>query len=269
MTGLLLATVLVTNVMWHDAARDRDILAKIYAPSFVTNPVPLLVFSHGLGGTREGYAYLAGHWAANGYICVVVQHAGSDDAAWRGQDEKLDSMRRAANVENARQRPLDVSFAITQMQGDRRVDTNAIGVAGHSFGAQTTLLIAGQRLVGQSYRDPRVKAVVAMSSPPARGADAYGDVTIPCLHLTGTKDDSRLFNTTAKDRRYAYDHTNAAGQWLITLKDATHMTFAGRGEPEHLETIRSVTTALWNIHLKGDRSGMNVLLNADATVEHK
>jgi predicted dienelactone hydrolase len=269
MTGLFLAAVLATNVTWHDAARNRDIPARIYAPEKVSNTAPLLVFSHGLGGTREAYAYLAGHWAGNGYICVVVQHAGSDDTAWRGQDEKLTSMRRAASLENARQRPLDISFAITQMLRDRRVDARAIGVAGHSFGAHTALLIAGQLLGGQSYRDARVKAVIAMSSSPPKAAGALRGVETPCLHLTGTDDDSRLFNIAAKDRRYAYDHIGAAGQWLITLKGATHMTFAGRGEPQHLETIRRLTCAFWDIHLKSDASATNVLLNADAAVEHK
>lgn len=273
---LATATLSVTNLTWHDAARDRDIPVKIYAPSGVTN-APLIVFSHGLGGSREGYKFLGEHWANNGYISVHVQHHGSDDSVWRGQGDKMASMRRAGNLENARARPLDVSFVITQMCSDPRVNTNAIGVAGHSFGAQTTLLIVGQRLAGKSYCDPRVKAAIPMSSQRPVLGDAYGDVVTPCLHLTGTKDDSLIFNTPAKDRRFAFDNISGAEQWLITFDGATHATFAGRGEAKHLELICEVTTRFWDAHLKHDRKAetwlsdgsLKKLVGAGGVVEHK
>ena len=40
-------------------------------------------FSHGLGGNREGSAFLGKHWAARGYIAVFLQHPGSDDSVWK------------------------------------------------------------------------------------------------------------------------------------------------------------------------------------------
>ena len=39
----------------------------------------MIVFSHGLGGTRDGYEYLGRHWASYGYVSVHLQHKGSDD----------------------------------------------------------------------------------------------------------------------------------------------------------------------------------------------
>src|SRR3954469_17976311 len=51
------------RVDWHDAARNRDVPAKIHFPSDSTGPFPVIIFSHGLGGTREGYEYLARQWA--------------------------------------------------------------------------------------------------------------------------------------------------------------------------------------------------------------
>jgi predicted dienelactone hydrolase len=278
MTRLLFAAVLATNITWHDVARDRDVPVRIYAPEKITAPVPLIVFSHGLGGTREGYAYLGQHWASNGFICVHVQHLGSDDAVWRGSTNKLTAMRRAvATPENWHDRPHDVSFAITQMLRDPRVNTNAIGVAGHSFGAHTTLEIVGMRVAGESFRDPRVKAAISMSSPRPPSGQVFSDIATPCLHLTGTKDDSLIVNTTAKDRRFAFDHIAGPGQWLITLKDANHMTFAGLGDAKHHELIRQITTTFWNAFLKDDvkakswltGEGLEKLVGSDATVEHK
>src|SRR4051812_39599848 len=69
---------------WRDAKRQRDVPAKIYFPKDATGACPLIVFSHGLGGTRDGYEYLGRYWASHGYVSVHVQHLGSDDAVWRG-----------------------------------------------------------------------------------------------------------------------------------------------------------------------------------------
>lgn len=259
MIHALLLAITVTNVTWRDASRDREIPVKMYAPVGATK-APLIVFSHGLGGTREGYRFLAEHWATNGYVCVVVQHHGSDDSVWRGQKNKLASMQKAGNLKNAEARPLDVSFVITEACKDPRVNAGAVGVAGHSFGAQTTLVVAGQRLATKSYLDPRVKAVIPMSSPRPVLGEVYREVTMPCLHLTGTKDDSAIFNTTAKDRRFAFDNISNADQWLVTFNGATHMTFGGRGEAKHLELIREITTKFWDAHLKQDRAAQGWLL---------
>jgi len=127
-----------------------------------------------------------------------------------------------------------------------------------------------------TYRDSRVRAAIPMSSPSPLGA-SYAAITIPCLHLTGTKDDSPLFGTTAKDRRYPFDHTKGPGQWLITFADATHMTFSGRGAAKHLDYIRQITLIFWDAHLKHDAAAKKWLtdgtlertLCADATVERK
>ena len=97
---------------WHDAGRKRDVPAKIYFPTEGAGPFPVIIFSHGLGGTREGYEYLARQWAANGYVSVHLQHIGSDDSAWRGKDQPMQTMRQAANLQNSVDRPKDVQFAV-------------------------------------------------------------------------------------------------------------------------------------------------------------
>ncbi len=44
---------------------------------------PIVLFSHGLGGSRENNGYLGNHWAARGYVVVVMQHVGSDETVWK------------------------------------------------------------------------------------------------------------------------------------------------------------------------------------------
>jgi len=264
---------------WHDAKRNRDIPVKIYFPTTGDGPFPVIIFSHGLGGSREGYSYLGNHWASHGYVSVHVQHLGSDSAIWRDVPlaERMTAMRQATlNPQNALNRPLDVAFAIDQLSKlnsddpllKHRLDLDRIGVAGHSFGAFTTLAIAGEVFIGptgnkRSEADSRVKAVIAMSAPvpPNRSQFdlAFSEIKIPCFHMTGTRDVSPIGETKAEDRRVPFDHINGADQFLVTFKEADHMVFSGRlagqnsGRDAFFQKfILSGSTAYWDAYLKGD-----------------
>ena len=85
-----------------DTPRQREIPLRIYLPANQA-PAPLLLFSHGLGGSRTGNPYLGEHWSARGYIVVVMQHHGSDEGVWRGMrpDRMLAAFKQAANLDNA------------------------------------------------------------------------------------------------------------------------------------------------------------------------
>ena len=73
------ATPKIVDLTVHDAARNRDLPVRVYLPTN-TAPVPVILFSHGLGGNREGSKFLGEHWAARGYVAVFLQHPGSDDS---------------------------------------------------------------------------------------------------------------------------------------------------------------------------------------------
>ena len=285
--GLALMAVTTTNLTWHDDARHRDVPVRIYAPAVTNPPVPLIVFSHGLGGSREGYAYLGQYWASHGYLVVHVQHIGSATSIFTGSGPPREkALRAVANLEHSHNRPQDVSYVISRLAHDPRVDTNAIGVAGHSFGAHTALATIGMTIEGQSHRDPRIKAAVAMSAPRPAKAAALAAVGAPCLHLTGTQDDSPIFPALAIDRAYCFHHITAPHQWLVVLEDAHHFTFsdnpawAGRRvvrDPRHHPWIAEMTARIFDAFLKGDpqarawleNNGLQKLLGPAATVEQK
>src|SRR6478735_4138978 len=65
-----------------DDARHREIPVRVYLPEGKT-AAPVVLFSHGLGGSRENSPYLGQHWAARGYAVVFMQHAGSDEKVWK------------------------------------------------------------------------------------------------------------------------------------------------------------------------------------------
>jgi len=137
-----------TDLVVRDDARQREIPLRVYLPAS-TAPAPIVLFSHGLGGSREGYAYLGEHWAARGYVAVFMQHPGSDDSVWKGapRGERRDAMEQAASGRNFFLRVQDVRAVLDQLDSWNgtaghtlavRLDLARVGMSGHSFGAVTT-----------------------------------------------------------------------------------------------------------------------------------
>jgi predicted dienelactone hydrolase len=272
------------NADWTDAARQRTLPVKIYYPTDLEAPAPVILFSHGLGGSREVGAYLGRHWASHGYVCVFLQHPGSDTSAWQGKRNPVEALRQTLrDPSHFVDRPKDVQFAVDQIerfakqdpQFRGKLDPRRIGLGGHSFGADTTQVAAGMgagALAGRevSLAEPRIKAAVLMSPTAVRGvSDAnrdkvYAKVSIPILHLTGTKDESPINDTRAEERRIPFDHIRASGQYLIIFDGGDHMVFSGRprtglgflqsrGDTSKDSAIHSVilqsTTAFWDAYL--------------------
>lgn len=266
----------IVRYEWHDAERDRDVPAKIYYPKDDAGPWPVVVFSHGLGGSREGYEYLGRHWAGCGYVSVHLQHLGSDDGVWKGKASGEISKAMLGSTldpRNAANRPKDVSYALDQLtalNGDAasplkgRLDMKRIGVAGHSFGGFTSMAIAGQEFGPAQWADPRVQAVIQMSAPVARPATrdrAYAKITTPVFHMTGTRDDSRIGETKADERRIPFDKMTAAETCLVIFRDGDHMIFSGRAAQDaerkkqdavFQELICAGSTAYWDAWLRDD-----------------
>lgn len=289
---------------WHDSARDRDLPVRIYYPATGKGPFPVIVFSHGLGGSRDGYEFLGRYWASHGYVCVHLTHIGSDTSVLKGNKQSLEAMRKAAaDLKNALNRPKDVSFALDRLpelnRGDSklkgRLAVDRIGLAGHSFGGYTTLASAGETFIGPRGRDfalgdPRLKAAIAMSAP-AKPRDRatldqeYGSIKIPLFVMTGTKDDSPIGDSKAEDRRIPFDHLSGIEGYLLILNGGDHMVFSGRDGPTRDKAqdgrfhslILISSTAFWDAYLKDDASAKTWLANggfaqalgSDGTFEKK
>jgi predicted dienelactone hydrolase len=269
-----------------DAKRDRTLPVRIYLPE-APEPAPVILFSHGLGGSRDNNPYLGNHWAKRGYIVVFIQHPGSDEAVWKEKrpGQRMEAMKQAASLENFMSRTRDIPVAIdalTAWNGDKthplhdRFDLKHIGMSGHSFGAVTTQSVAGQSAAGGkvTFTEPRLSAAVMMSpSPPARGdpAAAFSSIKIPCLLMTGTLDDSPIGNSKAADRLKVFPNLTGAPAWQVVFDKATHMSFGERelrGNSEignrYHKPILALTTAFWDAHLRGDKSAKAWLNGAGA-----
>jgi len=259
-----------------DAARKREIPIRVYLPEEVGR-APLVLFSHGLGGTREGYAYLGRHWAARGYVAVFLQHTGSDAAVWRERPpgERLEALRKAAGLENFLLRAKDVPAvldALARWSGEKghvlegRIDPARIGMSGHSFGAVTTQAVSGQTfpLAGASFTDERIKAAISLSpGAPRQGIDpgsAFGSVKVPWLLMTGTKDDSPIGEASPGSRLRVFPALPPGGKYELVLDGAEHSAFSdlalpgdrGSRNPYHHRAVLALSTAFWDAWLRGD-----------------
>lgn len=260
----------------HDTKRQRDIPVRIYLPA-ASAPVPVILFSHGLGGSRENNPYLGRHWAARGYVAVFLQHPGSDAQVWQDEPaaERMAALRKAASLENFRLRSGDVSAVLDELErwngtaADAlagRLDLRRTGMSGHSFGAVTTQAAAGQRFLRGtlSLADPRIKAAVAMSpNAPTRGGgpqQAFGQVAIPWLLLTGTRDTALVGEATVESRQAVFPALPPGGKYELVLDQAEHSAFSDRAlpgdqqprNPNHHRAILAISTAFWDAWLHDD-----------------
>ncbi|MFN7571441.1 MAG: alpha/beta hydrolase family protein [Betaproteobacteria bacterium] len=227
-----------------DAARSRQIPLRVYLPARAA-AAPVVLFSVGLGGTREDYAYLGRHWAGRGYAVFVIQHPGSDDAVWKDKRPALvaGAMNRAASAENFKLRVADVSKVLDQLlrwnesPGERlagRLDLSRVAMAGHSFGGITAQAVGGARY-GRgrtSFADPRVKAAIVMSpnTPQKESpASAFGQVALPWLLMTSTHDVVPIRNADNMESRLAvYPALLPGGKYELVLDGAEHSAFNDR-----------------------------------------
>jgi dienelactone hydrolase len=239
--------VRVVDFDWVDEARRRPVPARLYWPAAGVRrgSVPLIVFSHGLGGSRFGYSYLGRHWSAHGVASLHVQHAASDREIWRGNlIELVDRLDVATQEEEAVARAEDLRFALDRMSDPTvgafhtLIDRRRIVAAGHSYGANTTLVVTGAKVVREGrtveHRDDRFKAGIVISAPPFYGETdlgaVLGAVNVPTLHVTATEDVIRLPGrySPVQDRLDVYGAVGSQQKMLAVFQGGSHSVFTDR-----------------------------------------
>lgn len=261
----------------RDERRDRTVPIRVFVPPGGDGPSPVVLFSHGLGGSREGCGYLGEHWSGRGYTAVFLQHPGSDEAVWRDAPPagRLAAMRHAASPESFRGRVEDVAAVLDALDAWNResghpfagrLDLDRVGMSGHSFGAQTTQAVSGQSypLVGRRFTDPRIKAAVVMSPGTPQGrrdpGAAFAEVAIPWLLMTGTKDTAAIGGQTVESRLAVFPALPNGLAYEVVLDDAEHSAFTDRSlpgdreprNPNHHRVILALSTAFWDAFLTND-----------------
>jgi len=282
----------------NDDGSTRVVPYKLYYPSGdgVTS-CPVILWSHGLGGSRDGASFLARYVASFGYVIVHMTHFGTDSSLWEGQQGHPWDVIKGIKITRTTtlNRYKDVSFVIDQLYGWIKenpdvgaiMDMTRLGLCGHSFGAITTQVAAGQltpdedgQLMG--LREPRVKAAIAYSPVPgtshlskdteeATRSNIYKSISIPMLHMTGTDDSSPLNGIGYESRLLVYENTVNAPKALLVKHGGDHMVYNGtRGalaanplRDRHECIVRMISLAWWDAWLCGSEAAKSWLLESD------
>lgn len=181
-------------------------------PKLLPGRLPLLLFSHGLGGSpiSPGHLEALVELAAQGYVVAAVFHGDARFSRVRLEDLGdlaflLTRFNQFAEMELMRPLALktltDVMLAHPQFS--QAIDADRIGAFGASMGGQAVMNLGGAKLTTslggacrETARDPRVRAAVALVPYAGQtflpsfcddqsGADSLG---IPLLAMAGTRD---------------------------------------------------------------------------------
>ncbi len=228
------------DLAWQDTARGRQVPARLYWPDHAPDRrLPLVVFSHGIGSSLDGYTHLGRYWAGHGIASLHLQHVGSDRRLWRGGVFSVVSQFRQATTEaEAIARVQDLRFALDRLLAGTlgpSIDHDAIVAAGHSYGANTSLLAAGAAPVRDGraldFHDPRIAAAILISAPPFYGepdpAPILHGIAVPTLHITTTADVIRIpgFGSGPDDRVRVFEATGSALKVLAMFREGSHNVF--------------------------------------------
>jgi len=238
------APVGTTTASFEDASRQRPLVTRIWYPAdpkteskntaldwiFVARGVPeapmvaqpaklpLVLLSHGTGGSSSSLVWIAEGLAAHGYLVAAVEHFGNSF----GNDTPDGAMAQW-------RRPVDLSRALDALLADSRfaprIAANRVGAAGMSSGGYTVIALAGgiyhpERMgahcqdhpsgrgcrpdaraifeslpdrgaASSSYKDSRFRAVFAMAPAlgPGFAAEDLVDIKIPVGIVASAQDE--------------------------------------------------------------------------------
>lgn len=255
-------------------------------------PYPLLVFSHGYGGSGLGAVFLTEALAARGWIVVCPDHQDRHSAVRirTGQLKRFNrfgllnhAMEIAASAPGDRdkyQYRLDelkhvLDGILASDVFGQLTDKERIAVGGHSFGGFTALGLSGAI---KELHDSRIKAVLLFST--GAGGYLYSEdelnaVQIPLMLFLGEreKDQRRGSETMSALSRKIYASVSPP-KYFLEVKGADHFSFNNRfsdnygakvlsGSEAEFDVIRRYSVAFLEKHVAGRGDSGHVLERSD------
>src|SRR6266481_174001 len=270
----------VSGIVLHDAKRNKDIHVRIFYPSG-PGKHPVIVFSHGAGGSQNCCDALTRHWASYGYVTLQPTH---DDSAVQRRNAGEENIRFMQAVRDAlkkpvlwESRPRDISYLLDALPAFEKripglagkIDPDRIGVSGHSMGSYAAEAIAGAIVdlpghPGTNFADPRVKAVLCLSpqGPGQFGLNdhSFDQISLPYMGMTGSLDSLGPVASPAWHKT-PFDRSQPGDKYHLFIEGANHMSFitaqtllparAARAEAI-LGYTNSASLAFWDAYLKGN-----------------
>ena len=213
---------------------------------------PLVLLSHGYGGSWRNLNWLASQLAKEGYIVAAPNHPGTTT-----QDKSPHAARELWQRPRDLSRTLDKILAEPGLAGG--VDPRRIAAVGHSLGGWTVLMLAGGRFepmrfmndcrvhaalavcklastlgidpsasaakLANSARDPRISAVILFDAGLLRGFTpaSLRQLNVPVLILAAQVDSTQLPAELESD--YIAAHLPVENMRYASVAGATHFSF--------------------------------------------
>jgi predicted dienelactone hydrolase len=279
----------VPDLVLRDTQRDKDLHVRIFYPSETADgPFPVIVFSHGAGGSETCCDALTRHWASYGYVTLQPTHDDSAQQRRAGGDSDArflqavrDALKSPALWES---RPRDISFVLDSLPQIERLvpalkgkmNASRIGMSGHSMGAFTTEVLAGARIdlpgrPGTSFADPRIRAALALS-PQGPGQFGLTDrswdgVTLPFMGVTGSLDSLGPI-ASPEWHKAPFERSQSGDKYHVFIQAANHFSFitartlvpgrAAKGQAI-FDDVQCAALAFWDAYLKDDPNAKHYL----------
>lgn len=270
----------IQTLNWHDPARKRSFRTLAYVPEVKDDGrgLPLVLLSPGMGGSDHDYAYLANDWSRHGYLTLVFDHPDSNrDMFEKGGRQAL--ARAVQDKSNVVKRVGDIVFVMDQISGpdsplkSPRIDPERIAVAGHSYGAFTSMSIAGLTFSYQGERrfslhDERPVAIIAMGPQGIEDRffntdkHSWDGIRVPVMTMTGTKDRGSR-NQDWTWRNDPFNYMPAGSKYHVVIEGAGHNSYYDKEplipqgkpqrDPRHHGWIIATTRAFLDAYVQGNQ----------------
>lgn len=273
--------VSVKPVVLSAPGRGEDLQVRVSAPA-AGSELPIIVFSHGFGGSLDGCGPLADYWAAHGFVVIQPTHLDSRTLSLPPEDPRTPWIWRF-RVEDMKRILDQLDHLETSVPGlSGRLDRSRIAAAGHSWGGQTVSMLLGARVLdthgepGEDMSDSRIKAGVLLATTGKGGADlspfaaehfpfmnpSFAEMSTPTLVVAGDHDQSQL-STRGPDWFTDPYILSPGSKSLLTLFGAEHSLGGIPGysvaettdeSPERVALIQQLTLAYLRNELDLDDS---------------
>jgi pimeloyl-ACP methyl ester carboxylesterase len=244
-----LATIAMpAQVVKLPASRGRELEIRIWSAD---KPTAIIVFSAGGEGEPGKYGKLLGALAKKGMIVLAPVHADAlarNDISGSGGINSF-----IARIED---------LAIARGYAKTTYPDLPIVVMGHSFGSMMSSLAVGAATPAGPQSDPKVKALIAFSSPGmiqgVISPTSFQGIQKPVLVVTGDKDIVPGFVKDWRNHRALYDSSTMPGSALIVLRDGDH-DFIAVGQGKRFDALIALTATFIQANGEGNAAARNRL----------
>ena len=221
-------------------------LEKVKTNSYFQAPIvnkefPVILFSHGLGGTKIQNSINIEHLVSNGYIIIALDHSydalvtvlDNDIADFRsdpGWNTEIDAISEEefwkVRLPQINTRSRDISFLIDKLYELKKqnfyiaknCNLDKIGIFGHSFGGGTGIV--------SSYSDNRISSCLNLDGwlEPVPDEIINSGINIPFCYIGQVQKNwtSAKFN---KERLNRFHDNNTNTSYIFEIKDSKHLDY--------------------------------------------